>query len=221
MSQPDNPTLRFRALLSVEFFLLCIALPTCIIVFKLAPLMFTFLWGAALFCFLIYRRQFFTSFRQMWKWEAVTWANMKPLLARWVVCSIGMTIFLYFYDPDRLFYLVLERPQIIPFLLVLYPVLSALPQEFIFCSYFFERYHHYFKTDNVKVIASAVVFSYAHMLFINPVAPALSFIAGLIFARTYAQTRSLALVTIEHGLYGNALFVIGLGWYFYHGAVVQ
>ena len=40
-----------------------------------------------------------------------------------------------------------------------------------------------------------------------------------IFASTYSKTKSLALVTIEHGLYGISLFLIGLGWYFYGGAV--
>ena len=69
------------------------------------------------------------------------------------------------------------------------------------------------------VIASAIIFAYAHVLYINWVAPSLGIIAGLIFADTFRKHRSLALVTIEHGLYGNALFVIGLGWYFYSGAV--
>jgi membrane protease YdiL (CAAX protease family) len=105
--------------------------------------------------------------------------------------------------------------------LVLYPVLSALPQEFIFCTFFFWRYADFFKSERAMILASAVVFAYAHVLFINWVAPVLGFIAGLIFARTYAQSRSLALVTIEHGLYGNAVFLIGLGWYFFHGAVQQ
>ena len=146
---------------------------------------------------------------------------MKPILIRWVLASIAMLAFTYFYDPERLFYLVEERPQIIPYLFVMYPILSALPQEFIFCSFFFERYQGIFKSERAKIIASAIVFAYAHVLFINFVAPPLSFIAGLIFALTYSKTRSLALVTIEHGLYGNVLFIIGLGWYFYHGAVVQ
>jgi len=85
----------------------------------------------------------------------------------------------------------------------------------------FERYKKFFKSDIAMIIASAVVFAYAHVLYINWVAPFLSFIAGLIFATTYSKTKSLALVTIEHGLYGNVLFLIGLGWYFYGGAVVQ
>ncbi len=69
------------------------------------------------------------------------------------------------------------------------------------------------------MIASAVMFAYAHLLYINPVAPTLSLLGGLIFASTYLKTKSLALVTIEHGLYGNVLFLIGLGYYFYGGNV--
>ncbi len=57
------------------------------------------------------------------------------------------------------------------------------------------------------------------MMFIDWVAPTLSLVAGYIFAKTYSETRSLALVTIEHGLYGNYLFLVGLGWYFHGGAV--
>jgi membrane protease YdiL (CAAX protease family) len=131
-----------------------------------------------------------------------------------------MTIFLFYYDPGKLFYILKEKPEIIPFLMVFYPVFSALPQEFIFCTFFFERYKSFFPTTQARIIASAIVFAYAHVLFINPVAPALSFIAGLIFAGTFAKTKSLALVTIEHSLYGVALFIIGLGWYFWGGALI-
>lgn len=107
----------------------------------------------------------------------------------------------------------------IPFLMVLYPLISALPQEFIFCSFFFRRYEPFFGKAKLMIIASAIIFAYAHVLYINPIAPTLSFIGGLIFAYDYAKHKSLALVTIEHGLYGNALFLIGLGWYFYSGSV--
>lgn len=207
------------ALLLLEFILICVVLPSIIIAWRLAPFMFLFLWGTCLLCFLIYRRCCFEGWRKLWNWEAVTKGALKPILIRWALCSIGMLAFIYFYDPARMFGLLINRPYFVPFLFVLYPVLSALPQEFIFCSYFFSRFKPLFKTEQAQVIASAIVFAYAHMLFINWVAPLLSFIAGLIFARTYADSKSLALVTIEHGLYWNVLFLVGLGWYFYGGAV--
>jgi hypothetical protein len=210
-----------RPYIIAEFVLLCLALPTFIIVNKLAPFMFSFLWSAGAYTLFILLFVYGQKLKNMWKWEEVTWTAMKPVLIRWVICTIAMAVFIIGYDPARFLYLVHERPQIIPFLLVLYPLLSALPQEIIFCSFFFKRYEAYFGSGKRMVLASALLFAYAHVLFINPVAPPISFIGGLIFAQTYRKSGSLALVTIEHGLYGNALFVIGLGWYFYHGALMS
>ena len=208
-------------LLTLEFLLLCICLPSIIIIYRFAPYMFFFLWSAALYCFLILRFRYHEHLKDIWKWKSVTWDNMRPILIRWVFAYFAMLGFIYLIDAERVFFIIKERPQIVPYLLFMYPILSALPQEFIFCSFFFERYKKFFPNEKVMIVASAVVFAFAHVLFINWVAPVLSFIAGLIFAMTYAKTKSLALVTIEHGLYGNVLFLVGLGWYFYGGAVGQ
>lgn len=216
-----------RTWLTVEFLLLCVALPTVIIVWRLAPMMFFFLWSATVYCYVIFRlithnRE---SFRSIWKWGEVTWANLRPMLVRFVFVAIGMTLItLYidaieYFEEPRLFYLPRVAPEFVLLLCVVYPIFSALPQEFIFCTFFFERYPRFFPGKWSMIVASAVVFAYAHVLFINWVAPVLSLIGGLVFASTYAKTRSLALVTIEHGLYGNYLFVVGLGWFFFGGAV--
>lgn len=212
---------RSPPVLLLEFLILCIALPGYIIALRKAPFMFAFLWGAALYCFFVLRFVYHDHFRDLWKWEAVNRINLKPILLRWLMACAGMTVFLLLYDPGKIFYLPLHRPWFIPVLMVAYPILSALPQEFIFCSFFFERYKPIFGNGVGLVLTSAAVFAYAHILYINPVAPALSLIGGLIFATTYRKTNSLALVTIEHGLYGNFLFLIGLGFYFYSGGVVQ
>jgi len=208
-----------KLLLGTEFLLLCLVFPGAIIGFKLGMYMFAFLWAATLYCAVVDRFAFFKGFKDMWKWEAVNWNNMRPLLWRFFISLIGMFIFILWYDPDRLFFLLRERPQIIPYLLVLYPLISALPQEYIFCRFFFARYKPFFGEGMKMIIASALIFAFAHLLFINPVAPTLSILGGLIFAHTYWKTKSLALVTIEHGLYGNAIFLIGLGYYFYSGGI--
>ena len=213
--------LKNHPLLALEFLFLCIVIPGIIIFNTLAPFMFVFLWGAALYGFLIMRRFHWLGYKTIWKWTSVTWANMKPMLIRFVLCCVVMYVFQAWYDPDRLFFVIENQPQIIPGLLIGYPIISAFPQEFLFCSFFFVRYAPFFKDGWLMIFASAVIFAYAHMLYINPVAPVMGFMAGLIFAHTYHKTRSLALVTIEHGLYGNALFLIGLGWYFYSGSVIQ
>jgi uncharacterized protein len=208
-----------RAFLLLEFLLLYIGLPTFFIITKSAPFLFALLWGGSLYGFLVMRLYYKIDMPQMWNWDAVTWKRLRPILIRWVIASFAMLGFLYLYDPDRMFTIIRDRPQLMLMLFFLYPVLSALPQEFIFCTFFFKRYERYFGKGKFMILASAVLFGYAHMLYINPVAPPISFIGGLIFAWDYAKNKSLALVTIEHGLYGNALFFVGLGHYFYSGAV--
>ncbi|QYY36291.1 CPBP family intramembrane glutamic endopeptidase [Ruficoccus sp. ZRK36] len=208
---------RSRLILALEFLLLCVGLPTVIIVYRLAAEMLLFLWAAALYCGIVYRLKFHRGWGEVWRWGEVNWANLRVILPRFVLVAAAMVAFLYFYDPGRMLYLPREKAGFMLILFVAYPLLSALPQEFIFCTFFFARYQLFFPAQWAIVGASAVVFAYAHVLFINPVAPTLSFVGGLIFASTYAKTRSLALVTIEHALYGNFLFFIGLGWYFYGG----
>lgn len=210
-----------RTWLVAEFALLCLALPTLIITYRLAADMLLFLWGACLYCAVIYAVRFHRNGRALWRWDAFSRENLRVVLVRFVIVATAMTAFLYLYDPQRMLELPRERPGLMLVILLLYPVLSALPQEFIFCTFFFDRFRPLFPAERTLILASAVVFAYAHVLFINPVAPVLSFIAGLIFASTYAKTRSLALVTFEHALYGGFLFFIGLGWYFYGGSVAQ
>lgn len=211
--------IRSRPFLIIEFILLCVAVPSVIIFGRHAPLMFTFLWAATLYCFVIYRAVLHEGWKDLWRWDQVTWPHMKPVLFRWVFACIGLLIFTYFYAPSSLFNLVMDRPEIIPWILFMYPLISALPQEFIFCNYFFRRYKPFFGEGWGMILASTITFAWAHCLYLNPVAPVLSLAGGIIFAMTFKKHRSLALVTIEHALYGNALFLIGLGQYFYSGGV--
>jgi membrane protease YdiL (CAAX protease family) len=219
--------LQSRPYVIIEFLLLCIAVPGWIILTRNAPMMMIFLWSAFTYCAVIYALCFFDKARgnfsrnvlHLWNWKAVNADAMKPMLKRFAMASVGMVIFLYFYNPDRLFYLPLQKPEFVPFLLAFYPVFSALPQEFIFCSFFFLRYARYFGSGRGMIASSTIIFAYVHVLYINPVAPTLSLIGGYIFAQTFMKSKSLALVTIEHGLYGNMLFLTGLGWYFYSGGV--
>jgi membrane protease YdiL (CAAX protease family) len=69
------------------------------------------------------------------------------------------------------------------------------------------------------VLISGAAFGLAHIVFNNWVAPVLCAVGGVLFAHTYHKTRSLALVCLEHALYGDFVFTVGLGRYFYHGAV--
>ncbi len=101
--------------------------------------------------------------------------------------------------------------------LLLYPLFSALAQEVIFRVFLFHRYRTLFVTPASMISASALVFAFAHLILDNWLAPLLALIGGVLFGWTYLRTRSLLLVTLEHGLWGNWLFTVGLGKYFYGG----
>lgn len=111
------------------------------------------------------------------------------------------------------FSLPLNSPSDWLLLLIAYPILSVLPQELIFRSYFFHRYKRILPNKNNRVLLSALVFALAHCVYDNWIAVALSFVGGLLFSYTYAHSRSLAVCVLEHSLWGLWMFTIGVGQY--------
>ena len=96
-------------------------------------------------------------------------------------------------------------------LLLLYPILSVIPQELIFRTYFFHRYKRIMPSKTVRIIVSASVFALAHIVYANILAVLLAFLGGLLFSYTYAQSRSTFVCVIEHSLWGLWMFTLGLG----------
>ncbi|WP_286257986.1 CPBP family glutamic-type intramembrane protease [Pseudoalteromonas apostichopi] len=96
-------------------------------------------------------------------------------------------------------------------LLLLYPILSVMPQELIFRTYFFHRYKRIMPSKTVRIIVSASVFALAHIVYANVLAVLLAFLGGLLFSYTYSQSRSTFVCIIEHSLWGLWMFTLGLG----------
>lgn len=117
--------------------------------------------------------------------------------------------------PEQLFDFPSQRPVMWMIVMVLYPILSALPQEFIYRTFFFHRFDEYISLKYGTVIASAAAYSFVHIIYDNWWAVGLSFIAGVLFGLTYQRTKSLFWVTVEHAIYGCLVFTLGLGNYFY------
>jgi membrane protease YdiL (CAAX protease family) len=119
--------------------------------------------------------------------------------------------YLYFTKPDYLFMIVLKNPKLWLGILAVYSILSVIPQEIIYRSFYFERYQKLFSNKNTLLLSNAAVFSLGHLFFQNPLVLAITFVGGFIFAYTYSKTKSLLLVTIEHIIYGCWLFTVGMG----------
>jgi CAAX protease family protein len=68
------------------------------------------------------------------------------------------------------------------------------------------------------IIASALAFGFVHIIFRNWLAVGLCAIGGPLFSLTYQTSGSLLLACLDHAIFGNFLFTIGLGNFFYHGS---
>lgn len=208
-----------RVGLATEFFIFMIALP--ILLYAVLPVKYLLpmIWGAALYCFVIIRVTRGQALDEGWGRAAISWANLKPILARFVVLAAAVALLNWLYAPETMFSFVKERPGFWLIVMVAYPLLSVIPQEVIYRSFFFMRYKPLFSRPAVLLVMSAVAFGFVHILFHNWIAPAMCLIGGLLFAQTFHKHRSLLLVSIEHALYGDFIFTIGLGRYFYHGTI--
>ncbi len=77
--------------------------------------MFIFLWAAGFYTYFVMRTVYHDKLREIWNGAAVTWINLKLILIRWVFASIGMLIFLYLYDPQKIFGIFLLSSRDYPF----------------------------------------------------------------------------------------------------------
>ena len=208
-----------RAYRLAELFFLMIAVPSALYFYIPKGALFAILWLTALYANMVYRAE--TSPQERWGWnkKALNLQALKPIGLRFAISAAVLTLATWFFRPDLLFSFVRERPQLWLMVMVFYPILSAAPQEIIFREFFFKRYAPFFTSERRMILASGIAFAFAHIFFHNWVAPILCLIGGVMFAQTYARHRSLLLVTIEHALYGCFIFTLGLGTFFYHGAI--
>jgi hypothetical protein len=144
--------------------------------------------------------------------------GLARVLARSVVVGIGILIVaLIVRGPAGLFTFPRSRPAVWAAVCLLYPLLSVYPQEIMFRTFFFHRYSELFRRPALAIVANAVLFGWAHVIVHNFMAVVLTTVGGLLFASSYNRSRSTLLVAIEHALYGDLVFSIGIGGMFVNG----
>ncbi len=206
-----------KILLSIECILLCALLPLLYWLFPVQTTLYLVLWGVTAYALANLLREKI-SWREEWWGHARTarpWVMMvlRVVLAAGLITAVTLT-----YAPERWLALPQQRPMIWLMIMVLYPILSALPQEIIFRSFFFRRYQSIAGSPVGMIALSGGAFGLTHLAFGNWVAPVLSTVAGLVLSWAYTRHKSLLLVWVEHALYGQLIFTLGLGWYFYIGS---
>ncbi len=110
------------------------------------------------------------------------------------------------------------NPNLWLFVMAAYPLLSVIPQELVYRTFFFHRYGPLFGGFGwLAILVNGALFGFAHVIFGNIIAVAGTVVLGCILAFRYEATRSIWAVWLEHSLWGCLIFTIGLGRFFFTG----
>lgn len=133
------------------------------------------------------------------------------ILKFFIPSAIVYTLLTLILIPDDLFFLPKQNPKLWLLIMLAYPIMSVLPQGLIYRVFFFHRYKPLYKSSFQLILASGLFFCFAHIIFNNLVAIIFTFMGGFLFAYRYNQTKSWFISSLEHAMYGNLLFTIGIG----------
>jgi uncharacterized protein len=212
---PHNGGVRFAQ--AIEFTLLFVILPAVLALHPLRWWPLPLLWAVALYCYLILRQHGDFDARKFWGLAEVP-QQVRSVLALFVPAAAAVAAAVYFFAPRLFLNLPRQRPILWVLIMVLYPLLSVIPQTLIYRAFFFARYRRLWSYRWMLIAASGTAFSWLHIVLRNPVAPLLTLPAGLLFAWRYERTNSAMASAFEHALYGCLVFTVGLGGFFYTGA---
>lgn len=203
-----------RLFLVIEFVLLFFGIPTWIYLdqdFIHPSIIILPVLG---FIFFLLRRSSDFEWKELFRWQVsrkVLYANaILTLLA-----ALLMLAYVSFFDRENLFNLPRTNIWLYLGLCLFYPVFSAFGQEIIYRTFLSKRYSLLLPKGWQFVLASALTFSFMHIVYYNPVSLILTFMGGIYFAVNYRITRSVLFSSILHGIYGIMMFGVGLGQYFW------
>jgi membrane protease YdiL (CAAX protease family) len=143
-------------------------------------------------------------------------SGFRKLLRRDVPLLVLLGLAVWLAAPKMLFSLIKTAPALWLLVMIFYPVLSVYPQELLYRAYFFHRFKPLFGERTSMILASAMLFGFVHIIFGSWISIALTAAGGVLFGMTYRKSGSLLLACLEHALFGDFIFTIGIGRYFYH-----
>jgi len=136
-----------------------------------------------------------------------------------LITALTCVVITLWLVPERFMELPLNRTGLWIMIMVLYPVVSVIPQELIYRPLFFRRYGRLFPNVGWAVVTNGIAFGLAHLFFMNWVAIGMTTIGGLVMGWAYMRHQSFLLACVLHALAGQMIFTSGLGIFFYHGAI--
>lgn len=147
-------------------------------------------------------------------WRLIGGTVIGTLIIGYVIVSLTY--------PEARWFLPRHNPALMAMIALLYPFLSALPQEIVFRPLFFRRYEAILpKRPEAAILLNAAVFSFAHLMYWSWIVAAMTFAGGLVFATSYRLRGNFPEAVVAHSLAGIAIFALGLGVFFYSGNVTR
>jgi uncharacterized protein len=203
-----------RIWLMLEFLVLFLGIPLLIYLDKDFIHPSIIILPVLIFIFILLRRNSDFKWRELFRWmvpRKVLVINALIVLA----CALLVLAYVFLFDRENLFNLPRAHPWIYLAICIFYPVFSAFGQEIIYRTFLSKRYSRIFPKDWHFVVASAVAFSFMHIVYYDPLSMILTLIGGFYFARVYQQTGSVLFTSVLHGIFGIIFFGVGMGQYFW------
>ena len=159
----------------------------------------------------------------------VCWRRLfaKPLPGWWqgpcLRASLALVLigsYILLFEPQNLFNLPKQHFLLWLLFISLYPIFSVLPQELVYRVYIFEVHKNLLNTPLAAILLSSLLFAWVHIVFAGWLGVAACMLAGLALGYNYATNRSkkgaIWPLILEHSLYGEMIFTLGLWQYFYY-----
>ncbi len=196
--------------LRLEFFLFFIFLPSVMFFINSTKIVFMVLYTLSFITFYILRRD--KEFKYSVLKKKIDW--------KFILVFFFLSLFAgYFYvsiiTPELLFDFPKNNFSVWLLVMLGYPFLSVVPQEFIYRVFFFHRYKNWFNSNiSILTVTNLFVFSYAHIVFSNHHAIFITALISPIFSYAYIK-KSFFTCVIIHSIGGQIIFTLGLGKFFY------
>jgi len=203
-----------RIFLVMEFVFLFFGIPTWIYLDQEFIHPSIIILPVLVFIFILLRRSSDFEWRELILWQVSRRILLKNAIII-LLAALLMLGYVYFFDRENLFNLPRANIWLYLGLCLFYPVFSSFGQEIIYRTFLSKRYLVILPKKWHFVLASALTFSFMHIVYYDPVSMILTFIGGLYFAGVYQQTRSVLFTSVLHGIFGIMIFGVGLGQYFW------
>ena len=194
----------------LEFISLFILVPLLIFCFRdqLAPFAVPIILLVAIYSFVVLSRAGVIK-KQIQKMRSHSLKDYQPMLIFFGATSILILLLGFILGYFSIAEPLKQNCLYLILLILLYPLLSVIPQELVFRTFFFHRYRKLFNSLSGCATASGLCFGYAHIIYGNWTAVVLATIGGMLFSYRYMKTKATNIVVLEHSLWGIFIFIIG------------